>query len=318
MIIFLTTRGNHNTMRKIASDIGRSVFKCRDYGWLLSKKHVPAATYIFSDMERLSTKELQAVAAIYKCLERSGARVLNDPAKVKVRYALLHHLHEKGLNPFQCYHADTRPKPKRFPVFARNDNDHAAPLSDLLASQDELDRFLDDMIDRGIPLNGVLITEFCARPIREGAYKKHSVFRVANAYLSHPPVAQDHWCVKYGTPNFQNDEQLDESIAEMRDNPFADAMIPYFETAQIDFGRSDFGLTDEGIALYEINTNPDIKVVRKHRYPPLVAAVEESYSRILEAIRGLDSSSGPPIEISIPQKRVWRFEHPFRRRLRTH
>ncbi len=41
---------------------------------------------------------------------------------------------------------------------------------------------------------------------------------------------------------------------------FAEAMRPVFEIAGVEYGRVDFGLVDGRPQIYEINSNPDVKL----------------------------------------------------------
>src|SRR5438046_8658641 len=76
------------------------------YDQLLRSRWVRYATYVFADIDRLSFWDLELAAHAYLGMERSGLRVLNNPAKVKTRYALLRALHRAGLNDFNVHRAD--------------------------------------------------------------------------------------------------------------------------------------------------------------------------------------------------------------------
>ena len=81
-------------------------------------------------------------------------------------------------------------------------------------------------------------------------------------------------------------ELYDEEYEFVSTNPFAEALRPVFEIAGVDYGRVDFGLVGGRPQIYEINTNPDIKL----RPPPgKVQRREESLelfrANYLEAMR---------------------------------
>ncbi|HEU0049167.1 MAG TPA: hypothetical protein VFQ43_16365, partial [Nitrososphaera sp.] len=63
------------------------------YDQLLRSRWLRQATYVFADIDRLSFWDLELAAHAYLEMERLGLRVLNNPAKVKTRYALLCALH---------------------------------------------------------------------------------------------------------------------------------------------------------------------------------------------------------------------------------
>ena len=117
MICFLTSRGHgytHECLRKTPQAPPTSLM---NYDQLLRSLWVRRATYVFVDIDRLSFWDLELAAHAYLEMERLGLRVLNNPAKVKTRYALLRALHRAGLNDFNIHRADEINSSIRFPVF---------------------------------------------------------------------------------------------------------------------------------------------------------------------------------------------------------
>ena len=53
----------------------------------------------------------------------------------------------------------------------------------------------------------------------------------------------------------------------IKDNPYADKILNIFNIGHIEYGRIDFGLVENKIETYEINTNPYVSFTRKHPYP---------------------------------------------------
>ncbi len=160
MIVAITTRGHDDTMASLSDGrfgfpIPKFVMEC--YDRLLVAKRVPRATYIFTDLERLAPWELGGAGELFRALTEQGLRCLNDPARAKSRVELLRALHAAGINPFDVWRAEEDPKPTRFPVLLRNEDDHWRPLPDLIESQEELDRSLKYLRDKGVPLRGILV-----------------------------------------------------------------------------------------------------------------------------------------------------------------
>ena len=270
----------------------------RSYDWLFTQASLPNRTYIFADMERLALHELVEAAQAYKQLKRARARVLNDPAQVRTRLPLLRELHASGINAFQAYEAYSRPRPKSFPVFIRSETDHSGGLGGLIPDQASLDAELARLEGDGVPLRHLLVIEFSAEPIREGAYRKHSVFRVGEAFLSYSPVIEDDWCVKSGTAAFSTDRELDEAAAEMNENPFGERLRPVFELARIEYGRVDFGLVGDRLSVFEINTNPHLSLPPKaHRHASYASANKAALERIVGAICAQDSDRGGAVAL---------------------
>src|SRR5262245_8760469 len=140
MIHFVVTRPHSYTITPLmGSCFGAEIPPCKalPYDELFCSRRLRGGTYIFCDIERLSNPELLLAAQVYRTLlEASCCRVLNDPARVKIRYALLRSLREAGLNMFDAYRADGHPRPQRFPVFIRAEAEHEPALTDLLPDQE--------------------------------------------------------------------------------------------------------------------------------------------------------------------------------------
>jgi hypothetical protein len=71
---------------------------------------------VFTDIDRLNARDLIAAAGLYRRLQQEGRRILNDPARVQVRFPLLRALYRSGINPFNVYSVEEGDKPERFPV----------------------------------------------------------------------------------------------------------------------------------------------------------------------------------------------------------
>ena len=305
MITFLTTRGHTHTIGGyLQSPRRRARIEVKTYDWLFSRRSVRAGTFVFTDLERLAHHELAAAARAFRLFEKAGLRTLNDPAWVQARVGLLHKLQVEGINDFRCYHAELEPRPERFPVFIRGESNHGKPHGGLIADQMTLDRELIRLREAGIPLRGLLVIEFSAAPIRDGAYRKHSVFRVADELLSFTPVIEDSWYVKYGKTGFSSDDELAACTREMDDNPFAERLRPVFELARIEYGRVDFGVVDDRISVFEINTNPSVALPSPHRHVDYERATRASIDRITDAVCNQDSGDGS--DIPTPWKEVSR------------
>jgi len=258
MILFVTTRGHEYTVRALAGGgFGARLPDVRvtTYDRLFLAKTTRSATHIFADIERLQPWERRLAADLYRALGTIGTRRLNDPAQVKTRYQLLRALHRDGFNPFQAYHADDNPRPKRFPVFLRYDADHEDPISPLIETQDRLDEVIAGLPAAGTPLDGVIVIEHCAEPIAPNLWKKYGTFAIGgNVQLDHTLV-QDTWCVKHGLGDASKvgeDKFIDERQAII-ENRFADAVRPAFGIGNIEYGRADHGTVDGRQVVFEIN-----------------------------------------------------------------
>ena len=185
MIRFVVARPHSYTVKPLLSgSFGAETPPCEAlfYDELFASPRLKAGTYVFCDIERLSDNDLIHAAAVYKALWAAGLpfRVINDPAQVKFRYALLRALHERDLNCFDAYRADGQPRPKRFPVFIREEAAHELAGVDLLKDQEALEAALKNLPLMGRPLRGLIVIEFCAEPVSPGVFRRYGTFRIGN------------------------------------------------------------------------------------------------------------------------------------------
>lgn len=298
MIIFLTTYEHRYTIKGIIESPALTAdVKVKAYSWLFSRRQLARATYIFTDIERLAHHELSAAAKIYGQMRSAGLTVYNNPALVRGRAALLHHLNVRGLNDFAAYPAVASPQPARFPVFIKNDNNHTHQFEGLIDDQAALDAELERVEASGIPLKHLLVIEFCAKPLREGIFQKHSEFRVGDQYVPYDSILEANWCAKRGDHTLMTPDERRETVRIMRENPFAKNVMPAFETARIEYGRIDFGFVDGKMAVYEINTNPNVNSHTQDPPDEFLQAFNDTIAGVVRAVCRLDTDSGPPVKL---------------------
>lgn len=251
----------------------------------------PVATYVFTDFDRLAGFALDRAALLYRELRDQGSTVLNDPALALGRFGLLRALNRAGINMFDAYRVDSLEKPSSWPVFLRVEGDHGAPVSGLIDTQEELNSALESSLRDGVPRSMLVIVEYAAEPVRPGLFRKLSVFRIGDRLIGCTCVHDDQWLVKYGKPGIATPGLYEEEYAFIASNPFGERLRPVFDIAGVDYGRVDFGLVAGRPQIYEINTNPDIKL------RPLPGDVQRRNDSVelfrdtyLEAIRAIDSA----------------------------
>ena len=250
----------------------------------------PKATYVFTDVDRLPALAVYKAAIEYRALKDRGFTVLNDPARVRSRFGLLRALNRAGINQFDAYRVEDLEEPRRWPVFLRVEGTHTAPVSDLLNTRAELDAAVERNLDEGIPHSKLLIIEYAAEPVRPGLFRKLSAFRVGDRVLGYTCVHDDQWLVKYGKPAIATPELYEEEYRFVAESPFAETLRAVFDLAGIEYGRVDFGLVDGRPQIYEINTNPDLKLDPE---PSSVARRNESNAlfkaNYIEALKAVDT-----------------------------
>lgn len=300
MICFLICRGYEFTAKPLQNDSKSPQITILTYDKALYKSALPRATYIFTDLDRLDIASLTAAARLFQRLKENGCRVLNNPARVRTRFALLHRLYKNRLNPFDAYLLEERATPERFPVFIRIAEEHSTgPLTDLIWDQQTLDHAIEAALEAGYPRRALILIEYAAQPVRPGIFRKLSVFRVADHYVPHLCVHDVNWIVKHGKPGIAPLDLYDEELEILRNNPFAEDMKAVFENAEIDYGRVDFGLVDDRPCVYEINTNPTISRPYHHPIAQRVGSMEIWWKAFLSAMAAIDEPDGAADQVDV-------------------
>ena len=290
MILIVTTDDHRYTHASLRSESGVDV-RVISYSELQKNLYaLPKGTYIFTDVDRLTPPGMRQAAAYYRGLRHHGQTVLNDPARMLGRFGLLRALNRAGINDFDAYRVDALETLRRWPVFLRVDGGHGEPASGLLHNQAELDAALEECLKEGRPQSALLIIEYAAEPVAPGLFRKLSVFRVGDRLVGYTCVHDDQWVVKYGKPAIATPELYEDEYRIVATNPFADALWPVFELAGVEYGRVDFGLVGGRPQIYEINSNPDLKLRPK---PSPVARRNQSNElfrvNFLAALQDIDS-----------------------------
>ena len=267
--------------------------KIRSYKWLLRRRNLRAHTVVFTDFDRLVFDEHLIIGQLAKLLIANGVRVLNNPARVRMRYDLLHYLHKVGWNPYQVWRATSVPElpAEVFPVFLKSEGAHSAPLGGLLASQAELEAQIEHIKVMGVPLHHILVTQFIDAPIREGVWQRNTHFCVDNKVFASLPVIEDSPFVKHGRHGLAQAEDYDRVIAQSYDDKYTSDITKVFTMANIGYGRVDYVVVNDKPVIFEINTNPTLPYRNKSKNPLFVKASDDSRMRVLEAFKNLDGSN---------------------------
>ena len=295
MIVFVTTVGHQYTVQPLVQQtLGLALPPCAvtTYEPLIASQHGPAATYIFTDLERLTPGELRLAAQVYRSLLRHGLRCLNNPAKVLTRRALLRRLYLKGINPFNVYPADMMARPGRFPVFVRAEAEHGGEPPRLLQDAAELRRHLLALRENSVPLAGLLVVEYAAEPMAPGIWRRFGTFNIGGRLHLNHMAAQDRWHVSQGVRGLGTEPMFREEYAAIAENRFAAELQPIFELANIEWGRADHATYQGREIVYEINTNPTIREPRPQRSPIRDEALALARAAMAESLWAIDTGDG--------------------------
>jgi len=268
---------------------------------------LPNATYIFTDFDRLGHRDLERAAQLYLQLKGRGAKVLNNPARVKTRYSLLRALKAAGLNDFNVHRADDLPAEIRFPVFLRTVREHNRPLSDLLHSRAEVEQHIQTVTDAGQPLENLIVVEYAAEPTPSGLYRKLALYRIGENFFAGPCVHDTSWLVKQGQLGIAGAELYQDELEIVQTSRYANALQQAFEIAHIEYGRADFGFYQGRIQVFEINTNPEIAKFQAHPSPLREESQRVIWQKLTDALDQLDSGTNKPLVLERKKpRRNWK------------
>ncbi len=230
-------------------------FRLLSYEKAFRLRSLPAGTYIFADLERLSPEETERAAIIWNTLAERGFRLLNDPVRSLRRFELLRHLREHGINDFDVRRL-TDPRPLRFPVFIRSESDHEGSATPLLRSPAKLDAAIKRLEAEGRNRDDKLVVEFRDVADAQGIYHRYGAHIVGLRVFASNLFFGPDWIVKRPNESVTTSARAAAEQLYVDTNPHEAALRRIFHIARIEYGRIDYAVVDERIQVFEINTNP--------------------------------------------------------------
>lgn len=274
MIFYLSTQLDPDTIEPYLRDRGRhwqDRIKTINYEYLGRLKGLPIGTYIFTDLDRLRPNQMRVAKLVYDKLtsERPDLSLLNSPHDFVGRFDLLRTLYEQGHNQFNVYRHWELDQEIRFPAFIRFERDHMGTRSPLLNSREELDRAVVEALMSGSSSDNLMIVEFQDCRESDGIFRKYSVWRWGKYYAARNIIIGADWMQKNQAPKGMPypPSNVTEEDRFLRTNPHLTQVRAVFETANIEFGRMDYGVKDGQIQVWEINTNPRCFTPRDKQIP---------------------------------------------------
>jgi hypothetical protein len=241
-----------------------AAIRALSYETLLAVKRAPIGNYIFSDLDRLSGFEIDAVSEIAKAIHGADGRAMisNWPNRVRGRYALLRRLREAGINSFGVWRLDEERVPDAYPVFIRREQDALGPETPLLHNEREYHAAVDALQNAGKGLAGRIAVQFRQAPDANGIYRKYGAFFFRGRVVPQHLFLSGNWVVKHSTLDL-TPEMVAEEQRYVFENPHEEALRRIFALAETDFGRIDYGVVDGRMEVFEINTNPNFPRMRR-------------------------------------------------------
>jgi hypothetical protein len=284
----------------------RHIISSISYERLLRQKTFAFGTYVFMDIDYLSSVEAQRAELIWKSLDecRHGIRLLNHPTRSLKRYELLRTLKECGMNNFDVYRVTEVRSPKAFPVFIREANAHSdwGELIPLLHTLDALESALEELFDEAWSREDKIIVEYCDTIDENGLYRKYAAFCIGDQIVPVHIYFSKNWMTK---SCYCLDEELSaEELQYVQMNPHEDQLRRIFLLAGIQYGRIDYSLLNGKLQTWEINTNPHV-IYRVADSSLRFAAFKHSSTQVNAALLEINSSLDPHLRIPNPvRKRI--------------
>lgn len=308
MMFYLVSQAHAYTINKYLGLWGKALvprIRVLPYEQLVKTRALQTGTYIFSDIERLTPKQAEMAAQVWKALSNAGkeVRLLNHPTRSMRRYELLRSLHEHGLNKFNIYRLTEYRKPQHFPVFIRGENDHYGNITPLLQTPEELNDAINKIFEDGQNRENKVITEFCDTSDAKGIFRKYSAFIVWEQIIPCGILFGHNWMLKYPS-DLSNEATLQEEWHYIENNPHEPQLREIFQLARIDYGRIDYGVIDGALQVWEINTNPLLPQAFRKNLDDLRRIPLEEYcsQQLNSALEAIDYQLEPAIRIPISVK----------------
>ncbi len=292
MIYYITTKDFANTMQSFLGTWGndlRHIITPINYEKILHKKQFSPGTYIFSDIERLPVADLEAAAQIHKILSArdSGCSVLNHPLHSMKRFELLRSLFENDINNHNVHPLIGSSKAMwKYPIFIRVADDHGGALSPLLHSEEQLEDFFFEMDKSCLSKEGKIVIEFCDCGDAKGVYKKYSAFFIAGDIIPRHICFGKDWQLK--EPDIIKKHYIEEESKYLSSNPHQQMIQQIFKIARIDYGRIDYGIRDNQVQVWEINTNPRLASVISSITPERDNNTKVVVANLIKAFQQID------------------------------
>lgn len=245
----------------------RSFVKIVFYADVFHRRKLPRGTYIFADIERLSPLDMARSSEVARQLKANHCVVLNEPNRVLRRYDLLKVLSSEGRNDFRAFRLneiDTTEnrvlETLHFPVFIRGENDHRGSRTQRIHAPRELQTEITRLLQNGASRDELLVSEYLETADENAVFRKYSSFIIGEEFLPRAIVFSSDWVTKDDDIITTERGREDAAYVKQNPHPHEAELREIFALANIKYGRVDYGLKDGKIQIWEINTNPILKV----------------------------------------------------------
>jgi len=239
-------------------ELAGSAIAIVSYEQLLETKILDPGVYVFTTFDEVEPAMRRFIDALTDQLRGSrGMRILNDPARVTLRFDLHSVLSRAGLNEFRSWRAGDDMRAVRYPVFIRTERAHDGAFSPLLSSAAEVETWIGRALALGKQLDDLMVVEFCDTADAGRTYRKYGAFNVDGRIIPRSLNYGREWMLKFGANEFSR-EMVEDELAYVSTNPHEEQLHEIFRIAAIDYGRIDYSMLNDRVQTWEINTNPTI------------------------------------------------------------
>lgn len=259
------------------------------YFELARKGRAREAAYVFCDVQRMNAVQRALAVELWNRLSAMGdsVRLYNNPSHELGRYDFLRAAFAEGWNRFNVFRVDELPGSIRWPVFLRIESDHSGPKSDLIDTPERLWRTIAELVLAGARITDLLVVEFLDTRSPDGAFRKYGAFRIGRRVFGQHLFLCTEWTAK-ASNRLKTEPALAEGKNYFLTNPHAELLMPFFDRAQIEYGRIDYALLDGRVQAWEINDNPQFV-----RAKPLRMGTESKEWVYLECLDELSQGLDP-------------------------
>lgn len=262
------------------------------YQRLAHMAELPAATYVFTDFERMNWDQLDLAQQVYEWVrnQRPDLRLVNEPRRAVPRFDFLRALEREGLNRHRVYRAHEIDDSVRYPVFVRMDNDHFGPRTSLLQNRTELEEAILIAVAGGVALTHLMIVEYLDAHGRDGLFRAAGAAKFGGAAGPRHLIFSENWTVK--APDFSRGDRWTEAMVA-EEAAFLESVLPpsverAYELAGLEYGRMDYFPADGFLNVWEINSNPNLIPNPSRVMPERSANQQIIVDRVLAGLEQLD------------------------------
>ena len=252
MIYFLTFDKHTYTVNWFKEHTQFDDIQVVPYGQAPGFPFQPGDTVIFCDIDRCNDIMLNQLKSIHDNVSAMGCQVMNSPYKTHGRYDLLRLLAREDINSFDVYRRadlENGAVPK-LPAFLRDELDHFGPDTGLIDDRETLNKAIAEN-----DMEGLLVCEYVDVSVN-GQFHKYGAFIMGDTIIPRHFFLSNRWSVKC------NDTDMSESVEKekvyLATNPHEMQIREIARMAHIDFGRIDYAISEKGMQVFEINTNPTV------------------------------------------------------------